>query len=100
MAQQRVALLGIGTMGSGMAANLLKAGFPLTVYNRTRAKAEPLAAQGATIADTPADAAKGAGRGTRWAALDARRGILRISSRLRARIGAIASTPATSAGAI
>jgi len=60
MAQQRVALLGIGTMGRGMAANLLKAGFPLTVYNRTRAKAEPLAAQGAAIADTPADAAKSA----------------------------------------
>ncbi|HEY8996712.1 MAG TPA: NAD(P)-dependent oxidoreductase [Edaphobacter sp.] len=60
MAQQRVALLGIGTMGRGMAANLLKAGFPLTVYNRTRAKAEPLAAQGATIADTPAEAAKNA----------------------------------------
>ncbi len=60
MSKQQVALLGIGTMGRGMAANLLKAGFPLTVYNRTRAKAEPLAAQGATIADTPADAAKNA----------------------------------------
>ena len=62
MAKQRVALLGIGTMGSGMAVNLLKAGFPLTVYNRTREKAEPLAAQGATIADTPAEAAKDARR--------------------------------------
>lgn len=60
MSKQRVALLGIGTMGRGMAANLLKAGFPLTVYNRTREKAEPLAAQGATIANTPAEAAKGA----------------------------------------
>jgi 3-hydroxyisobutyrate dehydrogenase len=59
MSKQRVALLGIGTMGRGMAANLLKAGFPLTVYNRTRERAEPLAAQGATIADTPATAAKG-----------------------------------------
>jgi 3-hydroxyisobutyrate dehydrogenase len=47
-------------MGRGMAANLLKAGFPLTVYNRTREKAEPLAAQGATIAGTPAEGAKGA----------------------------------------
>jgi len=47
-------------MGRGMASNLLKAGFPLTVYNRTRAKAEPLAAQGATIASTAAEAAKGA----------------------------------------
>jgi 3-hydroxyisobutyrate dehydrogenase len=55
-----IALLGTGTMGGGMAANLLKAGFPLSVYNRTRAKAEPLAAQGARIADTPAAAVKGA----------------------------------------
>jgi 3-hydroxyisobutyrate dehydrogenase len=60
MSKQRIALLGIGTMGRGMATNLLKAGFPLTVYNRTRAKAEPLAEQGAVIADTPADAAKNA----------------------------------------
>ena len=36
----KIALLGLGTMGHGMAVNLLKAGFPLTVYNRTRAKAE------------------------------------------------------------
>jgi 3-hydroxyisobutyrate dehydrogenase len=55
-----VALLGLGTMGNGMASNLLKAGFPLTVYNRTIAKAEPFAAQGARIAKTPAEAAKGA----------------------------------------
>jgi 3-hydroxyisobutyrate dehydrogenase len=47
-------------MGRGMAANLLKAGFPLTVYNRTRSKAEPLAAQGAIIAGTPAEAVKDA----------------------------------------
>jgi len=50
----KVALLGLGTMGHGMAVNLLKAGFPLTVYNRTRAKAETFAATGATVADTPA----------------------------------------------
>jgi 3-hydroxyisobutyrate dehydrogenase len=43
-----------------MAHNLLKAGFPLTVWNRTRAKAEPLAHAGATLADTPADAAENA----------------------------------------
>src|SRR5580698_10460082 len=55
-----VALLGLGTMGNGMAANLLKAGFPLAVYNRTAAKAEPLAAQGARVARTPAEAARGA----------------------------------------
>jgi 3-hydroxyisobutyrate dehydrogenase len=60
MAKQSVALLGLGTMGAGMAANLLKAGFPLAVYNRSRAKAEVFAAQGACVADTPADAARGA----------------------------------------
>lgn len=59
MAQQ-VALLGLGTMGIGMAKNLLKAGFPLSVYNRTPAKAQPLAAEGARIAKTPADAARDA----------------------------------------
>ena len=47
-------------MGIGMAKNLLKAGFPLTIYNRTRAKAEPLTAYGARIAETPADAARDA----------------------------------------
>jgi 3-hydroxyisobutyrate dehydrogenase len=57
---QSVALLGLGIMGIGIAQNLLKAGFSLTVYNRTRAKAEPLAAQGAQIADTPRAAAQGA----------------------------------------
>lgn len=56
--KQSVALLGLGTMGRGMASNLLKAGFPLTVWNRTRAKAEPLAAKGAVIADSPTAAAK------------------------------------------
>ena len=55
-----VALLGLGTMGGGMAANLLKAGFPLAVWNRTPAKAESFAAQGARVAATPADAASGA----------------------------------------
>lgn len=58
--KQAVALLGLGTMGHGMAMNLLKAGHSLTVWNRTRAKAEQLAQSGATIADTPAEAAKNA----------------------------------------
>ncbi|HEY3624729.1 MAG TPA: NAD(P)-dependent oxidoreductase [Terracidiphilus sp.] len=57
----RVALLGLGTMGHGMALNLLKAGFPLTVWNRTQEKARPLGQAGATIAETPAQAAKNAG---------------------------------------
>jgi 3-hydroxyisobutyrate dehydrogenase len=58
--ETKVALLGLGTMGRGMALNLLKAGFPLTVYNRTRAKAEALAAEGARVAENPARAAEGA----------------------------------------
>src|SRR5215469_3879849 len=54
----RVSLLGLGTMGRGMARNLLKAGFPLTVYNRTRSKAELLAKDGAVVAGTPGAAAR------------------------------------------
>ena len=57
---ERIAILGLGTMGNGMAANLLKAEFLLTVYNRTDAKAETLIARGARFASTPAEAAKGA----------------------------------------
>ena len=60
MSKHQVALLGTGTMGSGMARNLRKAGFPLTVYNRTREKAELLAETGAQIADTPSRAVAGA----------------------------------------
>jgi len=54
----KIAFLGLGSMGAAMAANLLKAGFPLTVYNRTAAKAEPLRQQGATVAATPAEAVR------------------------------------------
>jgi 3-hydroxyisobutyrate dehydrogenase-like beta-hydroxyacid dehydrogenase len=55
----QVGFIGLGQMGSGIAANLLQAGHAVSVYNRTRAKAEPLAAKGATIAATVADACKG-----------------------------------------
>jgi 3-hydroxyisobutyrate dehydrogenase len=55
---KNVALLGLGTMGAGMAANLLKAGFSLSVYNRTVAKALALTDAGARFAATPAEAAK------------------------------------------
>ncbi|MFJ3204278.1 NAD(P)-dependent oxidoreductase [Streptomyces sp. NPDC086989] len=55
-----VALLGTGIMGAGMARNLLRAGLGLRVWNRTREKAEPLAAQGAVVADGPAEAVAGA----------------------------------------
>ena len=56
---ERVAFLGLGIMGSRMAANLAKAGFELTVWNRTRARAEEFCAEhpAARLADTPADAA-------------------------------------------
>jgi len=55
-----IAILGLGTMGSGMATNLLKAGFSLTVYNRTAARAQPLVSAGAHLASTPAEAARAA----------------------------------------
>jgi 3-hydroxyisobutyrate dehydrogenase len=58
--QPTVALLGTGTMGAGMARNIAAAGFPLRVWNRTRAKAEPLEGIGAEVADSPADAVRGA----------------------------------------
>ena len=53
-----VAILGLGTMGTGMAANLLKTGFSVTVYNRTAAKAKPLTDAGARFGSTPAEAVK------------------------------------------
>jgi 3-hydroxyisobutyrate dehydrogenase-like beta-hydroxyacid dehydrogenase len=53
-----VAFCGLGIMGSRMAANLVAAGHAVTVWNRTRAKAEALA--GATVAGTPAEAAAAA----------------------------------------
>jgi len=55
----KVGFIGLGRMGSAMASNLLKAGFELTVHNRTAQKAEPHLAQGAVLAQTPADAARG-----------------------------------------
>jgi 3-hydroxyisobutyrate dehydrogenase len=60
MQETRVALLGLGLMGSGMAGRLLDAGYPLSVYNRTATKARPLEARGATLARSPREAAAGA----------------------------------------
>ncbi|HEY0572017.1 MAG TPA: NAD(P)-dependent oxidoreductase [Enterovirga sp.] len=54
-----VGFIGLGRMGAGMAANLLKAGHAVTVYNRTRAKAEALVADGARVAADIAGACKG-----------------------------------------
>jgi len=53
-----VALLGTGLMGAGMGRNLARAGLPLRVWNRTQAKAEALAADGAFVAATPAEAVR------------------------------------------
>ena len=60
MATQKVALLGTGLMGFPMARNLVEAAVPLTVWNRTKAKAQPLAALGAEVADTTIEAVKDA----------------------------------------
>jgi 3-hydroxyisobutyrate dehydrogenase-like beta-hydroxyacid dehydrogenase len=56
----QISLLGCGLMGTPMARRLLAAGLPLTVWNRTASKALALAAHGAQVADTPADAVRGA----------------------------------------
>jgi 3-hydroxyisobutyrate dehydrogenase len=55
---ERVAVLGTGIMGAPMARNLLKAGFQVRVWNRTPDKARVLAAEGADLAETPADAVR------------------------------------------
>jgi 3-hydroxyisobutyrate dehydrogenase len=57
---QRIALLGLGTMGMGMAANWLAKGFELSVWNRTPQRADALVRQGARLAASPAEAARDA----------------------------------------
>ncbi len=60
MNQPRIAFLGLGIMGGGMARRLLGAGFAVTVYNRNRTKSEALAAAGARVATTAREAAAAA----------------------------------------
>ncbi len=55
-----IAVIGMGTMGAPMARNLLKAGHSVVVHNRTREREEPLAAEGASRAGSPAEAARAA----------------------------------------
>jgi 3-hydroxyisobutyrate dehydrogenase len=55
-----LAVLGTGIMGAAMARNLLAAGLEVRAWNRTRDKAEPLADDGAKVADSPVEAAEGA----------------------------------------
>jgi len=60
MAHPPTAFIGLGALGAPMAANLLAAGIPLTVHNRTREREAPLQAAGAQVAANPAEAAAGA----------------------------------------
>ncbi|MFE7958333.1 NAD(P)-dependent oxidoreductase [Streptomyces sp. NPDC057413] len=57
---EKIAFLGLGRMGAPMARRLLAAGHPLTVFNRTPARAEPLVAEGAVAADSPERAVRDA----------------------------------------
>lgn len=57
MAKPRVAVIGLGIMGGGMAGRLLSADFPVTVYNRNREKSAPFGTAGATVAGSPREAA-------------------------------------------
>jgi 3-hydroxyisobutyrate dehydrogenase-like beta-hydroxyacid dehydrogenase len=56
----KIAFIGLGKMGTGMAHNLVRAGHTLAVYNRSREKTEALARDGARVADSPADACRDA----------------------------------------
>jgi 3-hydroxyisobutyrate dehydrogenase len=57
MTKPHVAILGLGTMGAGMAGRLLAASFPLSVYNRNADRAKPYAERGASVASSPREAA-------------------------------------------
>jgi 3-hydroxyisobutyrate dehydrogenase-like beta-hydroxyacid dehydrogenase len=56
----KVGFIGLGNMGSAIARNLIKVGHTLTVFNRTRSRAEELQPLGAIVAETPAEAASNA----------------------------------------
>jgi 2-hydroxy-3-oxopropionate reductase len=56
----KIGFIGIGLMGAPMAANLIRAGFQLQIWNRTASKCDPLLEMGATLATSPAEAARGA----------------------------------------
>ncbi|HTT59196.1 MAG TPA: NAD(P)-dependent oxidoreductase [Acidimicrobiales bacterium] len=55
---ERIGFVGLGTMGQPMAMNLVRAGYSLTVWNRTHSRAEPVVHLGATMAATPAEVAR------------------------------------------
>ncbi len=54
---EKIGFIGLGIMGRGMAANLLKAGFAVRVWNRTTSRIDPLVAKGAAAGSSPADVA-------------------------------------------
>jgi 3-hydroxyisobutyrate dehydrogenase-like beta-hydroxyacid dehydrogenase len=83
-----VGFIGLGRMGAGMAANLLKAGHDVTVYNRTPAKAQTLIAQGAKAAASVSEACRGDAVVTMLANDEA------VESVVLGRDGVIASLPA------
>src|SRR5471030_660538 len=56
---QKIGWIGVGRMGTPMAERLLKAGHDVTIWNRTRAKAEPLTAKGGKVVDKPVDLDRG-----------------------------------------
>jgi 3-hydroxyisobutyrate dehydrogenase-like beta-hydroxyacid dehydrogenase len=56
---KRIGFIGLGTMGKPMAANLIRKGYNVTVYNRTASKADELLQLGAELASTPAEATRG-----------------------------------------
>jgi 3-hydroxyisobutyrate dehydrogenase len=56
----RIAFIGLGKMGGGMASRLLEAGHRVSVYNRTTAKADSLVSRGARLAGSPKEACVGA----------------------------------------
>ena len=58
MPKPRVAVLGLGIMGGGMASRLISMGYPVSVYNRSRQKATSLSQAGAFVANTPREAAE------------------------------------------
>ena len=58
MAREKIGFIGTGVMGSSMARNLMKAGYPVSVYTRTKEKAEKLIEEGAAWAASPKELAK------------------------------------------
>ena len=55
---KKIGFIGIGLMGKGMSLNLLKAGYPVTVWNRTESKTKPVVEAGAKLAKTPKEVAE------------------------------------------